>query len=60
MRNVLGPGDSVAESCRSILSLHVCGAPTTRKRSDVPVVDQWLMNPTRNHEVAGPIPGLIQ
>ena len=24
----------------------------------VPVVAQWLMNPTRNHEVAGSIPGL--
>ena len=26
----------------------------------VPVVAQWLMNPTRNHEVSGSIPGLIQ
>ena len=24
----------------------------------VPVVAQWLANPTRNHEVAGSIPGL--
>ena len=24
----------------------------------VPVMDQWLLNPTRNHEVAGLIPGL--
>ena len=26
----------------------------------VPVVAQWLTSPTRNHEVAGLIPGLAQ
>ena len=26
----------------------------------VPIVVQWLMNPTRNHEVVGLIPGLAQ
>ena len=26
----------------------------------VPVVAQWLTNPTGNHEVAGSIPGLVQ
>ena len=31
-----------------------------RKISGVPVVAQWLMNPTRNHEVMGSIPGLAQ
>ena len=28
--------------------------------SGVPVVAQWLTNPTRNHEVAGSIPALAQ
>ena len=26
----------------------------------VPVMAQWLTNPTRNHEVVGSIPGLVQ
>ena len=26
----------------------------------VPIVAQWLMNPTRNHKVSGSIPGLAQ
>ena len=29
-------------------------------REGVPVIAQWLMNPNRNHEVAGLIPGLAQ
>ena len=32
----------------------------TNKKIGVPVVAQWLMNPTRNHEVEGSIPGLAQ
>ena len=31
-----------------------------RKSGGVPVVAWWLTNPTRNHEVAGLIPGLPQ
>ena len=30
------------------------------RRAGVPVVAQWLTNPTRNHEVAGLVPGLAQ
>ena len=29
-------------------------------RTGVPVVAQWLTNPTKNYEVAGLIPGLAQ
>ena len=32
----------------------------TKSLIGVPVVAQWLMNPTRNHEVVGSIPGLAQ
>ena len=30
------------------------------KSIGVPVVAQWLTNPTRNHEVAGSVPALAQ
>ena len=32
----------------------------TKLVAGVPVMAQWLTNPTRNHEVAGLIPGLAQ
>ena len=32
----------------------------SKESSGVPVVAQWLMNPTRNHEVSGSIPGLAE
>ena len=32
----------------------------TRMALGVPVVAQWLTNPTRNHEVAGSVPALAQ
>ena len=33
---------------------------TIIEKTGVPVVAQWLMNPTRNHEVAGSVPALAQ
>ena len=33
---------------------------TEKSQVGVTVVSQWLMNPTRNHEVEGSIPGLAQ
>ena len=30
------------------------------EETGIPVVAQWLTNPTRDHEVAGSIPGLAQ
>ena len=33
---------------------------TKKEKKGVPVVAQWLENPTRNHEASGSIPGLAQ
>ena len=30
------------------------------KKSGVPIVAQWLRNPTRNHEIVGLVPALAQ
>ena len=34
--------------------------PESEEDGGVPVVAQWLTNPTRNHEVAGSVPALAQ
>ena len=36
------------------------GINIKKKKKGVPVMAQWLTNPTRNHEVAGSIPALAQ
>ena len=38
--------------------MHNYAAKSRNCEKGVPVVAQWLTNPTRNHEVAGSIPGL--
>ena len=38
----------------------VAGYKINLQKSGVPVVAQWLTNPTRNHEVAGSVPALAQ
>ena len=35
-------------------------AVSQKRRTGVPVVAQWLTNPTRNHKAVGSIPGLAQ
>ena len=39
---------------------YATGVTLEKAKRGVPVVVQWLMNPTRNNEVAGSIPGLAQ
>ena len=39
---------------------HTAGAALKRQKLGVPVVAQWLTNPTRNHEVVGSVPALAQ
>ena len=39
---------------------HDCQIVDKKPMTGVPVVAQWLTNPTRNHEVAGSVPALAQ
>ena len=46
--------------CRTLWTLSYYLIFTIRKIPGVPVVAQWLTNPTRNYEVAGSVPALAQ
>ena len=43
-----------------LLPFRRLGFITFIKISGVPIMAQWLMDPTRNHEFVGSIPGLAQ
>ena len=58
---VLLGGDSVPHLHCEAFRLTVTGCRVLKiSKSGVRIVAQWLMNPTRNHEVVGSIPGLAQ
>ena len=47
--------------CQSISVIHHINKLKNKNHMiGVPVVAQWLTNPTRNHEVAGSVPALAQ
>ena len=50
------PKKKVQAYFRDIVGL----VPQESSGDGVPIVAQWLTNPTRNHEVVGSIPGLAQ
>ena len=45
---------------QALSTLKDVGLAVKKNESGVPVVAQWLTNPTRNHEVAGLVPALAQ
>ena len=51
LHTLQGPGQN--ENMGSLLK-------STKNFKGVPILAQWLTNPTRNHEVTGSIPGLTQ
>ena len=50
--------DSSIDDC--LYTLMAQHEETITNSPGVPVLAQWLTNPTRNHEVVGSIPGLAQ
>ena len=53
-------GDLLLESMVGGIKIKIHIAYLKFTKREVPIVAQWLTNLTRNHEVAGLIPGLTQ
>ena len=51
---------SLQEKDFRLLMLKMMQDIANKLEAGVPVVAQWLTNPTRNHEVAGSVPALAQ
>ena len=58
----IGPVNEIRKGIPGIETQNVLrqGSVFENYKSGVPVVAQWLTNPTRNHEVAGSVPALAQ
>ena len=50
----------LTEHCKPTIMEKIKLITKFKKKCGVPVVAQWLTNPTRNHEVEGSIPALTQ
>ena len=57
---LLSPSSHLISGHGPSAAMDVGNPGSSKVRPGVPVVPQWLMNPTRKLEVAGLIPGLAQ
>ena len=62
LQDLMDPMDGKNLMDHNTIMLHLGGPGLTdsRVKLGVPVMAQWLTNPTRNHEVVGSIPDLAQ
>ena len=59
-RKVFHPLSHIPQKSVKVFSTFTWNILNNEETKGVPVVAQWLANPTRNHEVVGLIPGLAQ
>ena len=59
MSALVESGESGTHTCPCGVRQYT-GTKSEKYKTGVPILAQWLMNPTRNHEVLGSIPGLAQ